>query len=60
MILTTFTCERKKNISKHINISNEGLLNLTPWNVTIHKGFAYGLAISNFALIESFISLCTS
>jgi hypothetical protein len=49
MILTTFTCERKRKPNKkNINISNEGLLNLTPYNVIIYKGCAYGITISKF------------
>jgi len=47
MIIITY--ERKKN-QNNINISNKGLLNLTPWNVTVHKGCAYGLTISKFCI----------
>jgi hypothetical protein len=50
MIITTFTSKRKKTNQNNINISNEGLLNLTPWNVTIHKKYAYGLTISKFCI----------
>ncbi len=51
MILTTFICERKKSKNQNnINISNEGLLNLTPSNVRVHKGCAYGFTIPIFAL----------
>jgi hypothetical protein len=49
MILTTFNCEKNQN-QNNINISNKKLLSLTPWNVIVHKGWAYGFTISKFCI----------